>query len=69
VHNGPTFSGRAGTEPPLKYKDRNARPVRCNGWLSRRLIAFEGQSRSGGVEFFTGLAVLDRSASDHQTDR
>src|SRR5207248_1473491 len=33
--NGPTFSGRAGDEPPSNQENRDARPVRCNGWLSR----------------------------------
>src|SRR5215831_8766197 len=33
-HNVSTFSGRAPSQ--LKnHKDREARPVRCNGWLSR----------------------------------
>jgi hypothetical protein len=32
-HNESTFSGRAPSQ--LKnHKDRDARPVRCNGWLS-----------------------------------
>jgi hypothetical protein len=32
-YNGPTFSGRAGANRLLNDKDRDARPVRCNGWL------------------------------------
>src|SRR5918998_5432112 len=31
--NGPTFSGRAGTDHHSNHEDRDARPVRCNGWL------------------------------------
>src|SRR5688572_30674521 len=31
--NGPTFSGRAGTDQPLNHRDRDARPVRCHVWL------------------------------------
>src|SRR4051812_13900252 len=34
-NNGPTFSGRAGTGRDPNDEDRDARPVRCNGWLSR----------------------------------
>jgi hypothetical protein len=29
------FNGRPGGEPRWNHQDRNARPVRCNGWLSR----------------------------------
>src|SRR5688572_25175034 len=32
--NGPTFSGRAGTGHCSDHEDHDARPVRCNGWLS-----------------------------------
>jgi hypothetical protein len=35
--NGPTFSGRAGARQHSKYEDRDAGPVRCNGWLSRAI--------------------------------
>ena len=32
--NGPAFNGRPGAEPRWNQKDRSARPVRCNAWLS-----------------------------------
>jgi hypothetical protein len=32
--NGPTFSGRAGDDHRSNYENRDACPVRCNGWLA-----------------------------------
>src|SRR5918993_650415 len=36
---GPTFSGRAGAGHLSNHEDRDARPVRCSGWLSRLSVA------------------------------
>jgi hypothetical protein len=44
-HNGSAFNGRPGAEPHWNHKDRFARPVRCNAWLSRRRRAAAGTLR------------------------
>ena len=47
--NGPTFSGRAGAEPLPNHKDRDARPVRCNGWLAAAAAARDGDDEVGST--------------------
>ncbi len=36
VDNGPTFSGRAGTDHASNHEDRDARPVRCKEPMQSR---------------------------------
>ena len=65
--NGPTFSGRAGTEPRGNHTDRFARPVRCDSTQLAEVSAWS--SRFGAAEDLAKHDVTrqnDSSASPYR---
>ena len=65
--NRSTFSGRAGDDHFANHEDRDARPVRCNGRLSR--VVRPATSRLGAFLERIALQFQDDLGWDEATSR